>query len=623
MSFLGKLFGREPKPSKPDPRNDPNLIQVFDKYGREMFITKEQWRKDVLPGALRSEWSDPDRLYAVIVGALNDGFRADVVDAARRLQELEPNAVRSACLWGIVLMEEGRLDEAEKTFRDFMAKNGEQGVVLTNLAKVYARRKDDAKAEEILWRALQADPNQENGLGWYFALHRDRGGDSAGQAALRRLAALPGGWRAQLWLARAALKDADLAAALAFYRDSLARAGKPAPADLLQQMSGDLGIAGRLREVLELVEPLFDAKVHGLQVGNNLIKAHVDLGEFDAARSLLDKLYALDRLDFKQGLQYWDTEIARARTASAPEQKVPLDVAMLTIDGPVWLKPSSPAAGLFQVETTDTPLIAFLGSAAKVATNSKRIVIQIANPAGRLSRALPLFLAEQVQFAGRARVRTLLPWVRGKMPGFVLSGAAWADEAAAGHARQNSPDCGLVVTAYLQADDEPWKVDLRLIRTSDGRRLGELTSTFPSDKWEDGIPDLARRLTSLLAETAKVGLRPLPSSYRIPQGPACTDYLLRLEQLLALRCAGMDGVPPTFLNGEREMLEGGLLLSLSAPDNANVRLLFTEMALAMKRVRPEIMTAFKERVALLQKDRPLPEPSQGIVQATLDEAFGS
>ena len=52
------------------------------------------------------------------------------------------------------------------------------------------------------------------------------------------------------------------------------------------QISGDLGNAAHLPELLQLVEPHFVAEVHGLPVGNNLIKAHLDLGQLDAARGL-------------------------------------------------------------------------------------------------------------------------------------------------------------------------------------------------------------------------------------------------------------------------------------------------------------------------------------------------
>ncbi|MGB7768716.1 MAG: tetratricopeptide repeat protein, partial [Verrucomicrobiia bacterium] len=337
------------------------MIQVFDAYGREMFITKEVWRTNVLPGSLKSNWSNPDQLYGIIFGALKDGFRSDVIAAAEQLYKIDSQPERGTCVWGIVLKEEGRLDEAEKVFRDFIAKHGENGSVLTNLAKVYSKRNDEKKSEQILWHALEVDPNQDNGLGWYWIIQKERNGEDAGLEALRRIAALPGSWRAQLWLARTALQSKNLEQALVYYHEALSRITKPAPADLLMQISGDLGNAAHLPELLMLTEPHFMAEVHGLPVGNNLIKAHLDLGQLDAARKIVDQLYALKRLDWQKTLSFWDTEIAKARVASTnlnPQKQ--LKTAMLTGDGPVWLKPNSPAAELFPVKTPDGLAVCFL-----------------------------------------------------------------------------------------------------------------------------------------------------------------------------------------------------------------------------------------------------------------------
>ncbi|HZQ21000.1 MAG TPA: tetratricopeptide repeat protein [Terriglobales bacterium] len=348
--------------AKPDPRTDPNLIPVFDEFGRELFITKEQWRKSVLPGTLKSNWNNPDQLYGIIVGSLNDGFHADIIDAAEHLYRIDLTPARGACIYGIVLMKNNRLDEAESILRSYIKQHGEEGYLLTNLAKIYSARNEAQKAEETLWHGLEIDPNQENGLGWYAAIHRERSGDVAGQDALRRVAAITGSWRAQLWLARAALDAHDFAKALGYYRESLSRIEDPIPADLLMQISGDLGKHGYLRELLELTESRFVPDRHGLQVGNNLIKAHLDLGEIEPARKILDQLYALKRPDYKQTLSFWDTEIAKARIehTMVPDQPR-LNVAIATIDGPVWLKPSAPDAALFPVKGQDAPAISFLG----------------------------------------------------------------------------------------------------------------------------------------------------------------------------------------------------------------------------------------------------------------------
>jgi tetratricopeptide (TPR) repeat protein len=639
MGLFDNIFGRkklqtplvpaaqsQPPPPSPkasvDPSKDPNMIQVFDAYGRELFISKEQWRTNVLPGSIRSNWNKPDELYGIIFGALQDGFRADVLEAAKRLYDIDTDPARGTCVWGIVLKEEGRLDEAEKVFRDFIARHGENGSVLTNLAKIHSRRQENAKAEEILWHALEVDANQDNGLMWYQAIYRERGGEEAALEALRRVASLPCSWRAQLWLARRALQNRKLDEALPLYHEALAHATKPVPLDLLMQISGDLGNAGHIPEILQLVEPHFDARIHGLQVGNNLIKAYVELRDFDAARRILDQLYGMNRLDWKQTLSFWDTEIAKGRLASTPlDQKIQFKMAMLTIEGPVWLKPSSPAAELFPAKPSETLTIAFLGSTAEIASNSKHTEHQLANLEGRLSRSIPLFLAEQVEFNSHARVQTLVPWLVETASGFVLSGMPWKDEEAANCSRQGELKSDYVILSHLKAQAEPWTVELRLIRSIDGKRLSELSATFLSAKPQETIPALAGQLLELLARDAEVASQAPPQSYQVPAGLNFPYYLLRLEQLLAVRCGGMDGVPKRFLSGERDIIDGNIQMCLACPANTNTRILLANTLLAMKKVRPDILPEFKDKLALLQKEKTLGEPAQGIIQRMIIEAL--
>lgn len=646
MGLFEKFFGKKPTPvprpgiqpaatlvTRPDasqattaavdPRQDPNLIRAFDAYGREVFITKDQWRTGVLPGAITKEWDHPDQLYGVIIGALNDGFRADVVAAAQHLYRTDPQPLRGACIWGIVLMENGSLADAERVFRDFMAKHGEAGVILTNLAKVHDKRGNDALAEQALWHGLEVDPNQDNAVVWYEARHRASGGEVAGQDALRRIAALPASWRAQIWLARAALQAQHLDQALALYRESLSRAGYPPPTDLLMQVSGDLGNAGHLHEILLLVEPHFAPEVHGLQVGNNLLKANFDLGKIDAVRRILDQLYAFQRPDWKETLSYWDAEYAKAKVAAKPlSTQAELTLAMLAIHGPVWLKPESPAIGLFPTPVPSPLTIAFLGGTASVATNSKRVEQQLADARGRMSRALPLFLAEQVAFGSAARTRTMIPWVVTPTPGFVLGGVPWSDEDAATYARQDEPPGDYVVITHLQTHTEMWTVDLRIVRTIDGQCLAQRSEPFPMMDPSHAIRALAAQTRELLEQVAKLEPHPFPPSYAVPPAEHLVTYLMRLEHLLAIRCSGMEGVPRGFLYGERDIIDGMIQHCLVVPGSVSVRLLMAQVMLSMRRVRPEVVAEYAERVTLLQRQHPLAEPAQSVVQGLLQEALG-
>ncbi len=628
MSIFGKLFKKPespkqnaevPRPSS-DPADDPNLIRVFDKYGQELFISKDQWRTSVLPGTIKSQWDSPDQLYGIIIGALDDGFITDVLGAAEQLYRLDPNSSRAACLYGIVLMKNGRLDEAERVLRSFLEEHGEDGVVLTNLAKVYADRNEMQKAEATLWHALEVDPNQDNGVAWYESLNRERFGEEAGLNALRRLAVLPGSWRAQVWLARAALKSQDLEQALVYYRESLSRAGKNIPADLLMQISGDLGNHAHPAELLNLTEPHFVPEHHGLQVGNNLIKAHIELGHLDDARRILDRLYSLKRPDWRKTLGYWDTEIAKVRIATSKVQlSGPLNMIMFAIEGPVWLKPASPAAKLFPSNAQDDPVISFLGSTATMAAPSQEIQKQMSDAPGRMSRALPLFLAEQVRFACQAKVQTLIPWIAEGAGGFVLSGVAWSNEEAVEFVRKSETKSDYVVVTHLNTQSDPWIVDLRVLRAGDGECVGKIETSFASSNPGERVSELSQRLLTLLAKQANAKIHTPSALYQLPDAAHMSNYLLRLEQLLAVRCAEMDGVSPNFLNGEREIVDGNLQLCLACPENVATRILLAQTLLTMNKVRPEVVQEFSDKVAFLQKEKPLREPAQSVVQEMLIE----
>lgn len=319
----------EPIDMNPTPQSDnapadpSSLIRAFDADGREVLITRDEWRDKVLPGAIEQRWNDADALAALIIQFLNDDFIDDMVGPAERLVQLDQNTERAVVLQAIVYLKQGRLDDSERVLADFCARHGDTGIVLTNLAKVHAERGDDDKTLDTLWRALQRDPNQDNGLGWYEAIHRDVGGDAAGVGAMQRVAALPGSWRARLWLARGELGAHNYAGALTLYREALVQAGEPVPGDLLMQMTGDLGNAGRIPDIVQMAAPHYRAAAHGPQVGNNLIKAYLLLGQPDPARHILDALHALGQPEWKEHLAYWDAELARLQAQRGASGSAP------------------------------------------------------------------------------------------------------------------------------------------------------------------------------------------------------------------------------------------------------------------------------------------------------------
>ncbi|MDF9833971.1 tetratricopeptide (TPR) repeat protein [Ereboglobus sp. PH5-5] len=597
------------------------MIRVHDAYGRELFITKQAWRDSVLIGNLEKLKNQPDELASMIIMALQDGFYAEVLPYAKHLATTDTNHERGHMLHAVTLLQLKEYSKAETVIAAFIRTHGETGTALTNLAKVHAGRNDNDRMIETLWRGLTLDPNQENGLLWYESIFREKGGDAAGNKAFEKVAALPGSWRSQLWLARNCLKQQNLSDALSLYAKAIANAPAPVPADLLQQISGDLGQHGHLPEILQLTLPHFNARHHGIVVGNNLIKAHFDLGQLDAAQNILNALYELKRPDWSRTLSFWDNEIAKMRVSIADKiDPARIELTLLSIEGPVWLPARISPLEIFQPKRADAPVIALLGGSVESDALKASDQPQLSNEAGRLSRAIPLYLAERVEFFTTSTTRTLVPYITSPNPAFALMGSPMPDGDAAQHARNNPRPADYAIITHIIHNISPWLITLRLIRTIDTRCLFETSVQYASSTIGAAIGELEAKLLSFLPKETDIAHATPPPSYQTVPASSVPGYLSCSEQLLAIRAAATHKETRT-LHGERDILMNQLLLCAQLPLHTTPRLILSQSLIKLKEMSPNIVAEFKERVATLEKEKPLPATEQPILSRIFSEIF--
>jgi hypothetical protein len=285
-------------------------ITAYDAQGRELQISRNEWREKMFLPTLQQAWDDADELYRQILTGINDGFAADLPAAGERLVAIDTNVDRSHTTLGIVHLTNGQLDAAEATLRAGMAKAGETGALLTNLAKVQAERGDEELSEQTLWQAVQKEPNLENGLMWWATIQREKHGEAAYLEALRTAAALPGSWCAQLWLARHHLEQQEVEAAAALYAGVLAAGNFDG--QTLMTISSNLGAAGQLQLMLDLVYPAYDMQRDDPRTGLNLLRACLELGRIDQGRALLARMATLDFPPIQQHLDQF-AEAFRAK----------------------------------------------------------------------------------------------------------------------------------------------------------------------------------------------------------------------------------------------------------------------------------------------------------------------
>jgi tetratricopeptide (TPR) repeat protein len=268
-----------------------DAITAYDEHGRQVVMPRAEWRDKVLHPQLKEHWDTPDALYGTILTALSDGFAPELMTAAARLVEIDGLPERSHVTYGIVLLESGRLDEAEAVLQAGIRTVGETAALLTNLAKVKHDRDDTAGASDLLRRAVRLDPNFEHGLNGWLAVERERAGEAGGLAALQEACTLPGSWRARLLLARHHLAAGDLPTAREQYTALLT--GEDVDGGALMTMAADLGQYGHTGLIVTLVGPVYEPTRHGPQAAFHLLRACLETERVAEGEALLARLRAV------------------------------------------------------------------------------------------------------------------------------------------------------------------------------------------------------------------------------------------------------------------------------------------------------------------------------------------
>ena len=611
-------------PQQPAAAPEANLLPMVDEEGRQTMVSRPVWRERVLLPHLEKVKEQPDALAEAVIQGLQNGFLTDVVEPAEALARIDTVPERGAIILSIVYRELQRYESAETVLRQHLEKHGESAEVVFNVGLVQAARGETEAAEAAFWHALELEVNHREACGALLASKHKQGGDEAVREMLLRVGALPGNWRARLWQARATLDGKQVDAAVSLYREAIEVAGKPVPTDLLMQMTGDLGATGHPDVMLKEAAPLYDVKAHGLQGAHNLFHACLQTGELPAARALLDMLFAEQQMAWRQPLGQWDNELVQTRVAQLAAKNKPGEgkMSLLVDDAPIWLPERSPAGELFTAPLADAPGIAVIGCSAETpAPEGGDKPMQPTDAPGRFSRALPLFLAEQIRFGLQMQARTLSPWVESALPAFAIGRHPWTAEEAAHHARTMKPECGYSIVTHVVAMTEPWRVEARLVRASDAAVLGTATAELTLADPETAVRGLSAELIGLLQREAKLEPVAAPADYLVPSGGEFGLYLLCLEQLHIARSHSRSGVPEGIMMGERDFLDAAFHLCISQPGNVCTRLILTELLRMLRAKRPQVVLEYRERIQLLQSKKPLDGAAQAVLQGIFDMLF--
>ncbi|MBL8748449.1 MAG: tetratricopeptide repeat protein [Planctomycetes bacterium] len=529
-----------PPPASASRRELPEFVEATDAFGRRVRLSREEYVKNVLPELLKAHGNDADRLTAVIMQGVRDGLAPAMIPAANRLSVIDKDPERSLSVLGVVLRDAGELDAAEATMRELQQKRPQSPNARVGLAMLAHQRGDATKAESLLWEALQLDPNHPDAVHGFLQVRHGVVGDAGYRAELEKAAALPGAWRAHLWLARHHLQEGREADAVAIYRDVLGRAG--VESDALVMAGTDLVRAQRHELVKELIVPRFEAGRHHPHVGLALLHHYVQTQDHVAGEALLHRMHLHYGHMVGADLQPFTAEFDRMRLQKLPPP-APLppnaQIQLYRLDRPVWCAGLEDPLWLLPRKAPDCKQVFVMS----LALDGKPVLPPgREDELGRLTRSIPLFLAEQVWLSTPHRGTAGLPLAGAG--GWVVMGRPWSEEQVAQQLDPAERQRTILVTGVLRVDGEKRRVDLWAYDCATSQRVGHAAA--------EGSPqDVGRMLLQLMGE-----LWPAfggPAGHKPPVGDEAFwgRYAEASAQHAALVVTQAGGMPRDRLYGER------------------------------------------------------------------------
>lgn len=297
-------------------------------------------------------------------------------------------------------------------------------------------------------------------------------------------AAAAGGVMPRMNEARAKLEARDVPAAVAIYTEVLATAG--ARPDVLVAISGELGVRGHVRELIELVAPHYDAARHGPATGLNLLQAYMATRNVEAAQHLLDILFSLNRPELEERLFGFSNaigELMAGHEEAAPSaEQIAAEpdagkVSLASISKPIWYYGLEEVASHLLAQPEGKPRrVAFAQCTLPGLPNAMERSKQVEDDTGRFCRGLALWFAET--FAASVGYDAIAAVALSSRKHYVLFPVEWT----ADNIRElnESSDRGLdyVVTSALRNRNDDYELVVRIWEVKKFRELKQFATRW-------------------------------------------------------------------------------------------------------------------------------------------------
>jgi tetratricopeptide (TPR) repeat protein len=454
-------------PSSPPAPKDH--VEILNAQGQRVSITREQYLTQALPEMLKASDADPERLTQVIMQAVRDGFADNVIAAANRLTVLDKNNIeRALTVLAVVQRDSGDLDLAEGTLNELKQRKPDSAAAYVGLGMLQERQGNLDKCEELLWQALQMDCNNPDAVHGYLQTRHRSVGDEAYPAEIEKVMALPGSWRAQMWMARLLLSKDDAAAAAAIYRDKLS--GDAVESDALLMAVADLVQNGKHDLIEELIVPRFEPGKHHPHIGMAILQHYHMQKKHVVGEELLHQMYVHYGHMLGAELQQFSGEFDRMRLSKLPKMPdLPPNpkINLMRLDRPAWYAGFDDPAWLLPPKGDGHKHIMVFALAID---GQPKLEPAQEEEIGRATRSLPLWFAEQIWLSTPHRATAALAMAENG--GWAVLGRPWPEEQLTAQLPDSERANTILVSGQMRIDGDRRRIDLWAYDCATKQRLG-------------------------------------------------------------------------------------------------------------------------------------------------------
>jgi hypothetical protein len=530
------------EPENPAPNLEPpSHIETIDAQGQRTRVPRDDYAKKVLPDLLKASDNDPDRLTAIIMQSVRDGFAEEVIPAANRLTVIDKdNIERALTVLAVVQRDCDELELAEGTLNELLQRKPGSPAAYVGLGMLQERQGNLDASAELLWQALEKDCNHPDAVHGYLQVRHRQVGDDGYPAEIEKVMALPGAWRAQMWMARHHLSQQDEAGAASIYRDVLG--GEDVESDALLMASGDLLQAEQSELLDELVVKRFVPGQHHPHIGMALLQHYRMRGDYAAGEDLLHAMYVHYGHMVGGDLQPFSAEFDRMRIGKLPPMpQLPPNpkVNIMRLDRPLWYAGFDDPSWLLPPKSDGQKHIMIFALAID---GQPKLDPQQEDEVGRSTRSLPLWFAEQLWLSTPHRATAALPMAEDG--GWAVLGRPWPEEQLAMQVPEDERQDAVLVTGQMRIDGDRRRIDLWAYDCATKQRIGHAAA-------EGSHAEHGALLLQLMGELWPLLGGPAGHKPQIGDAQFWHRYADGMGQHAALVITQTGGLPRERLYGER------------------------------------------------------------------------